>query len=192
MLLLLLVALLRGTSQQYQIPANEIDALSDLYDSTNGSGWVYHQYNHSIDQMDDYYFNYGSDNSFLINKYDLESLFYGNPWNFTDCPTVNNPCNDTWQGVSCICDSSSTYCNIEKIFLYGNNMVGSLPPSIGTFGNLTVLSIGTNDLLTGPMPNQIGLLTKLLLLNISFTSITGQLEYDLFNITGIQDVFLYR
>src|SRR4051812_13246054 len=60
----------------------------------------------------------------------------------------------TWYGVTVVNG------DITQIALPTNNLIGSLPSSIGTLTKLKVLSLGSNQL-SGTIPNEIGNLTSL-------------------------------
>jgi len=65
--------------------------------------------------------------------------------------TPTDPC--TWHGVTC------SPAGVTKLDVYGNNLTGSVPASIGGLTNVTVLTLSDNHLTS--LPNEIGNLTSL-------------------------------
>ena len=68
-----------------------------------------------------------------------------------------------------------------------NNLVGTLPASIGTLTGLLSLNLHTNQL-SGPIPESLGNLTQLLLLHLYSNSFTGTLPTTLGNLTHLEQL----
>jgi hypothetical protein len=64
----------------------------------------------------------------------------------------------SWFGVDCVCTGSM--CSVAKLVLPNNNLVGTLPESVGRLTLLTVLNLNTNAI-TGFIPQSISNLTSL-------------------------------
>jgi hypothetical protein len=98
----------------YNIPSYQIDALEDLYNSTNGWNW---------------------------NWKEPERLF-GSKWYFSEANP--NPCVEGWQGITCSTVCSRTSCGVIEIVLGGYDLDGTLPMTLGNITTLTVLEIYSN------------------------------------------------
>ena len=62
--------------------------------------------------------------------------------------------------------------NLNRLFLYNNQLIGSIPPEISNLTNLTELGLENNQL-TGGIPNGIGNLTNLINLILNDNQLTG-------------------
>jgi Leucine-rich repeat (LRR) protein len=130
----------------------EIQALHNLYNSTNGLFWNWRN----------------------------ESL-YGSRWVFNSSSQAD-PCQDkmntTWQGITCslspmLCVTQD--CAILSISLDAFNLSGTLPTSLSAFHNLTALLLPSNSL-TGSLPSQFfSFFTHLISLDLSSNFLTGSL-----------------
>ena len=121
----------------------EIFALLALYTSTLGENW----------------------------KWQNEQVA-GPKWNFTREANGNfmyDPCksaapvSQTWQGITCSKPPNQCNigpCQINKIELSRYNLFGTLPFELSNLTSLVSLYLSSNKL-TGPIPPQIGHLTKL-------------------------------
>jgi gliding motility-associated-like protein/uncharacterized delta-60 repeat protein len=94
----------------------------------------------------------------------------------------------TWHGVTI------TGCNVTRIDLGGNNMLGSLPAEIGNLTSLTHLNLGQNgistNVLSGAIPASIGNLTNLQVLYLSAKQLSGLLPASIGNLTSLRDLDL--
>ena len=84
----------------YQLPANELSALVDLYQSTMGWNWDWNA------------------------PYDAVT---GYPWNVSSTE-IQEPCSSTmpWQGVHCSSDCMVSPCNVIGLDLQQRNLEGKL------------------------------------------------------------------
>jgi Leucine-rich repeat (LRR) protein len=98
------------------VPASELNALKDFYDSTNGPQWVW------------------------STAPGIPWNFTGNPY-----PCTNNV-NTSWQGVSCFLAPPFTYLHVTTINLPKHNITGSIPVTIQAIQNLTELTLTENSL----------------------------------------------
>jgi Leucine-rich repeat (LRR) protein len=101
----------------------------------------------------------------------------GQVWNFSD-PNAD-PC--TWQGISCLLNTSS----IQEVALHGFNLTGEIPDSFGALTNLTLIDLATNHL-NGTIPASIWRLSNLSSLGLSYNRLSGTLSpaiQDLKNLT---------
>jgi Leucine-rich repeat (LRR) protein len=99
----------------------------------------------------------------------------GQVWNFSD-PNAD-PC--TWQGISCLADTS-----ISAIALYDFNLTGELPDSFGALTNLTSIDFGANYV-GGTLPASIWGLSNLTSLDMSYNCLSGTLSSALQNLKNL-------
>eukprot|EP01032_Pedospumella_encystans_P010241 gene10241-11988_t len=92
---------------------------------------------------------------------------YGYPWNFTDS---SDPCLTPWQGLTCVVSGTSNH--ITELTFSGNNMIGTLPNSLGNLTKLQLLHLTFNDL-HGTIPHVIGDLTQLKVLELFQNDLDG-------------------
>jgi len=79
----------------------------------------------------------------------------GDNWTDNTNWLAGDPCMDNWYGITC--DGNS---NISQITLSFNNLVGTIPPELGSLINLTDLYLNSNEL-TGNIPSELGNLSNL-------------------------------
>ncbi|MFC2126154.1 T9SS type A sorting domain-containing protein [Bacteroidota bacterium] len=90
---------------------------------------------------------------------------------------------DTWSGITV------TGTRVEQIVLFNNNLVGSIPTSIGDLTALTDMNLGQNSL-SGSIPSQIGNLTSLVDLDLHANQISGTIPAEIGNLTGLESLDL--
>ena len=88
-----------------------------------------------------------------------------------------DPC--TWEGVTCT-DNRVTHLNVP-----GRGLSGSIPPELGNLTSLIDLELQFNDF-TGPVPTQLGQLSKLESLRIGRNSLTGSIPAQIGNLTALR------
>ena len=86
----------------------------------------------------------------------------------------------TWYGIVV----PYPYDHVTGIDLSGNNLVGTLPASIGNLPLLASLNLHTNTL-SGPLPTELGNLVNLVVLHLYSNSFTGSLPSTLGNLTHL-------
>ena len=59
-----------------------------------------------------------------------------------------------------------------SLFIAYNNLTGPIPPELGSLANLESLYLGNNDL-TGPIPPELGSLSRLRILSLGYNDLTG-------------------
>jgi len=87
----------------------------------------------------------------------------------------------SWYGVTCDADGTT----VVGLVLDENNLVGSLPASLGSLTALRELSLRYNHL-AGPIPAQLGSLTNLQRLNLYGNRLTGPIPAELENLTNLK------
>lgn len=145
------------------IPNIEVQALQDLYISTNGNKWIW-----------DYPYN----------------NITGFPWNFTALLEDNeNPCLKPWQGVYCNSNLNNSDFYILKLHLVYKNLSGTIPSSLDNLVKLKVLDFACNYLV-GTIPNSISNLNELQVLDLVYNRLTGSIPETLYKLSKIKILYL--
>lgn len=109
----------------------------------------------------------------LIALYDSTD---GANWkNKTGWKVTNTPC--SWYEVTCGGG------HVTGLYLYDNQLSGSIPVELGNLGNLTGLEIGSNQL-SGTIPVELGNLVKLIRLYLNNNQLSGTIP-DLSSLTAL-------
>lgn len=115
----------------------------------------------------------------------LEALYNstsGASWtNRTGWMTTFTPC--SWYGVTCGGP------HVTRLLLYSNNLVGSIPVSLGVLSNLQQLNLQNNQL-AGGIPDSLGSLSKLKELKLSSNQLTGGIPDTLGNLSYLTSLQL--
>ena len=92
----------------------------------------------------------------------------------TDEPIAN------WQGVQT--DGAG---RVTELRLGWNNLIGPIPPELGSLANLTYLGLQSNEL-TGPLPPELGNLTRLSRLVLWTNQLSGALPPEIGNLAELR------
>ena len=95
-----------------------------------------------------------------------------------------NDVNDTWEGITVAGG------HVTQIQFYRNNLIGTIPPEIGDFPQLTNLTI-SNNLIAGGIPTNIGNLTELTSLVLSNNILNGIIPTQIGNLTKLTTLSLH-
>ncbi len=136
------------------IPATEREALIALYTATNGDGWT---------------------NKTNWKLPPLHTDGFALPG--TEC---------MWFGVYCNVDGNA----VDSIFYNRNNLSGSLPPGLAGLTNLRYLDIEEESELVGSIPPELGTLPVLEILNLIGNQLTGSIPPEIFGIPTLQQILL--
>ena len=84
-----------------------------------------------------------------------------------------------WYGVT-----TNAQGRVGRLDLHKNQLKGAIPDSLGNLSNLTLLNLRNNQL-TGAIPESIGKLTNLSKLFLSFNQLTGPIPESFSNLTNL-------
>jgi Leucine-rich repeat (LRR) protein len=144
---------------------DEYNALMDFYFSTNGDQWKnntgWRDADPAVVQSAVGWYGVQTDASGRVTALDFDGL--------TDFSYINS--NDGYQVYA------------------GNNLSGTIPPSIKKLVWLQILNLGGNDL-TGSIPNEITELSNLVWLIAPFNQLTGSIPTNIGNLTKLDRIFL--
>ena len=90
----------------------------------------------------------------------------------------------TWFGITTNGD------RVTGIELHDNNLVGSVPTDVANLDSLEFLRLYSDDGLTGPIPPELGGLTKLWDLQLYRANFTGPIPPELGNLSHLERLFL--
>lgn len=151
MYVFLLISLIL-TAKGGDFPSSELDALEDIYISSDGLSWTY-------------------DNETGTNNQ--------TQWDFTD-PSVN-PCMSGWAGVGCssaCLTDQEIDCHVLSLQLARFNMVGTIPSEVAALPFLEVMSFPHNSL-EGTVPTALGSLVGLRILRLEDNLLEGSIPSTL-------------
>jgi len=105
---------------------------------------------------------------------------------------------DSWYGirlnengcVTCIDMDGHFGCNDNiSISVFGNNLIGNIPPELGNLKNLNHLSLYDNQL-SGSIPQELSNLSNLMSLRLRDNQLTGSIPAELGNLSNLIDISL--
>jgi hypothetical protein len=116
---------------------------------------------------------------------DLFNSTDGNNWNKKGgwLGPVGSECG--WYGITCDLFQN----HVIQIKLPDNNLIGTLPDSIGNFSKLRTLDLNYNEL-EGDIPAQLGDLSELIDLNLSDNFLSGSLPSGIGDLSQLEDLDL--
>jgi hypothetical protein len=158
-------------ASQNRVPEAECQALVDLYNSTNGSGWTV-----NTDWLDSYY---------VCTWYGVECT--GGDYDFDN--NVKGLYLSNNQLVGSIPSSISSLTSLTSLHLAQNQLTGSIPPEIWHMTNLTVLNLGTNQL-SGSIPSTIDNLANLKSLALDNNQLSGSIPSTIGNLASLDEMYL--
>ena len=91
-----------------------------------------------------------------------------------------------WHGVTTGADG-----RITALRLSASNLVGSIPPALGSLSSLEILDFERNEL-EGPIPAELGNLRNLTTLNLGVNDLTGQIPSELGDLANLETLRLRR
>lgn len=121
---------------------------------------------------------------------DLYDAFGGAiPWTFNATLANNNPCTNTWRGISCVCDGST--CDISQILLpqISLSISPTIPSSLSVLTKLQYLQLNNNKLVSS-IPSTLSTLTALVQLNLANNQLTSSIPSSLSTLTHLQYLLL--
>ncbi|MDT0295326.1 T9SS type A sorting domain-containing protein [Mesonia ostreae] len=164
--LLLLLVLSLGIHNNYAQPQIERDALTALYNGTNGDDWI--------------------DNSnwldFLVPIEEWHGVFVNNG-HVTAIVLVDNNLTGT------LPTEIGNFPYLVELHLPLNNLTGIVPTEIGNLSNLEILDLAPNGF-SGTIPTEIGNLTNLQILWLNQCGLSGNIPLSFQNLTQLKELYL--
>jgi Leucine-rich repeat (LRR) protein len=90
----------------------------------------------------------------------------------------------TWRGITV------TGTRVTGLYLDDNNLIGTIPSSIGNLVKLTSIDLGFNQL-SGSIPSSIGNLVNLQYLYLHFNQLIGSIPSSIGNLVNLRELWLY-
>jgi Leucine-rich repeat (LRR) protein len=186
----------------HNVPRSEIDALHDLYESTNGGSWNWHGEN------DRWNFTastpcvgpwqgvtcslvasagYVHVLQLQLPGYNLAGIIPSSISNLTQLQVIDLMAN-TLTGT--IPESVGLF-PLKELRVNNNHLTGSIPDSLGGLADLTRLYLFDN-VLTGTLPSSFGQLVHLVELDCSTNHISGSIADSLGQLSQLLVLFMYR
>jgi Leucine-rich repeat (LRR) protein len=110
----------------------------------------------------------------------------GDTWDDnTNWKQNNEPCTSPWYGVACSGN------HVSELILGSNNLVGSIPPQLGSLSNLVHLHLGDNQL-SGSIPPELGGLSNLEDLVLYINQLSGSIPPQLGNLSNLGALYLWN
>jgi Leucine-rich repeat (LRR) protein len=113
-------------------------------------------------------------------------------WHFP--ATLSEPCGtDVWEGLRCNATDvdEAGQCYVSEITLDSHYLVGTIPSDIGMLTRLEILDLGRN-VLRGSLPGAIGQLASLLLLDLQYNYLSQQLPSEVATLDSVVALYLNR
>ncbi|KAG7954507.1 hypothetical protein I3843_11G022400 [Carya illinoinensis] len=107
-------------------------------------------------------------------------------------PNDATPCG--WFGITCNFNKELVGLELRslvQLILYDNQLGGGIPSTIGNLKQLQVIRAGGNKNLQGPLPQEIGNCTDLVMLGLAETSISGFLPSSLGLLKKLETIAIY-
>ena len=91
----------------------------------------------------------------------------------------------TWYGVT-----TNRAGSVKRLYLYNNNLSGTIPAAVGDLTDLTSLPLGRNGL-SGSIPAELGDLTNLTYLSLERNGLSGSIPAELGDLTDLTSLSLH-
>ena len=167
------------------------DALSALYQATNGDSWISNDNWLSEKPISDWYGVAldvdGRVSELVLNENQLRGHIppeLGNLSNLTVLSLYSNQLSGT------IPSELGNLSSLEVLALSANQLNGSIPPELSKLSDLQVLALWDNKL-RGPIPPELGKLSSLEWLDLSVNRMTGTIPSELSNLISLETLSLF-
>jgi Leucine-rich repeat (LRR) protein len=108
-----------------------------------------------------------------------------------DSPTPQNPCTQSWEGITCTSDCSQSPCYVHEIKLVQYNLQGTLTSSLRNLTYLAILDFNGNKL-SGTLPASWGSFENLNAVDLYDNRLTGSIPTEWLHMTHLQSLSLDR
>jgi Leucine-rich repeat (LRR) protein len=199
------------------IPAQERNALIDLYNSTNGANWADKTgwlgaagtecswfgvtcdtdktsvtrlsltYNQLSGNIPSSLGNLANLQYLLLDSNNLSGSIPSSLGNLANLVALTLSFN---QLNGSIPSSLDNLANLQELVLSNNQLSGSIPSSLGNLANLQYLDLHSNHQLSGSIPPELGNLANLQHLYLDHNQLSGSIPTELGNLANLQDLYL--
>jgi Leucine-rich repeat (LRR) protein len=183
----------------HNVPNSEIDALHDLYDSTNGNHWAWfgtrNRWNFTAPNpctgpWQGITCSQSASPGFVhvlqlkLPRYKLTGSLPYSIANLTQLQVLNLGYNSLRSSIP---ESMGSFSELQRLDLNNNQLTGAVPKSLGQAVQLAELDLSTNRL-RGTIPDSLGYLARLSTLNLNVNSVTGTIPGSLGNLTRLTEL----
>jgi hypothetical protein len=184
---LLLSAPTVAATTEAAIPTSERQALVDLYNATNGTGWTNHtNWNGPVGTECTWFgvncWDTGSVQALALQNNNLRGTLPTTLGNLTHLWLLNLIENHLTGSIP---TTLGNLTNLGSLYLQYNQLTGPIPTTFGNLTNLGYLGLFDNQL-SGSIPTQLGNLKKLINLDLSVNQLSGLIPTQLGNLTNLQ------
>ncbi|CAB9503963.1 Leucine Rich Repeat [Seminavis robusta] len=134
-----------------------------------------------------------------LQRFALATLYYatnGHTWEINEMwlSYADHECLWQTKGVFLLDDGMTKHCdpdgNFLDLYLTKNGLSGSLPPELGLLTKLEVLDVATNNI-RGTIPSQIGLMTSLYELILDANELTAAVPSEIYQLTRLECFYVH-
>jgi Leucine-rich repeat (LRR) protein len=184
-----------------EVPTHEINALQDLYVSTNGDSWEWvdtgYQWNFTdpypcsdswqgVTCSTDTYDGLLHIFELELSAYSLSGTLPASISNLTELRTLNLGENELSGKIP---DAIGNFSHVTSLVLGSNQLTGTIPATVGYCTQLSLLVLDVN-LLTGSIPESTGKCTNLTLLYLGENYLTGSIPDSIGQCTQLTGLYL--
>ncbi|KAJ0982005.1 hypothetical protein J5N97_010260 [Dioscorea zingiberensis] len=89
-----------------------------------------------------------------------------------------DPCTSNWTGIICESTTNDTYLHVHELLLLNYNLSGALAPELGLLSRLKILDFMWNNI-SGSIPKEIGSIKSLKLILLNGNQLSGSLPEEI-------------
>jgi len=178
------------------IPDYELQALKDLYDSTDGDNWVWTGNHWDFSDAEANPCNYWQ-GIYCSDYYHVTSIYLYSCNLVGSLPSSLGLLSELTQLIlyynkltGIIPASLGQLTKLTHLYLFSNELTGSLPESLGNMTSMQILIVFEN-FLTGTLPSSLGQLSQLIVLSAGNNLLQGTIPNSLGDLTQLDELTLH-
>ena len=186
---LLVALLLPAVKVKGQINLTDSLALVDLYNATNGNGWINKTNWLTTQPVVTWYGITVSGNRIYtinLNSNNLSGFLPSTIGNLTGLQSLQLDVNAISGSIP---SSIGNMLTLQYFSIILNQLTGTIPPSLGNLTNLAWLRIGDNQL-SGTLPSSLGNLSSLVYMDFEHNQFSGTIPPSLGNLSNLYELIL--